>query len=49
MSSYFNPHEREARDFLAVEWPLKFEYFNPHEREARDNEKKQHGILPILF
>ena len=39
--TYFNPHEREARDPLLVGHKPRPENFNPHEREARD--------LPIQF
>ena len=36
ISRYFNPHEREARDFREdIFVSLNF-HFNPHEREARD-------------
>ena len=33
---YFNPHEREARDFEDGVNPNSDSNFNPHEREARD-------------
>ena len=33
---YFNPHEREARDFEEVSRRPFICDFNPHEREARD-------------
>ena len=32
----FNPHEREARDWLRCILWRRRDYFNPHEREARD-------------
>ena len=35
-STYFNPHEREARDLNRLAAPFGYIYFNPHEREARD-------------
>ena len=33
---YFNPHEREARDYWFALQMGRIVYFNPHEREARD-------------
>ena len=35
-NSYFNPHEREARDASTSILLGLLSYFNPHEREARD-------------
>ena len=32
----FNPHEREARDYLPCLTSSAQSHFNPHEREARD-------------
>ena len=40
--SYFNPHEREARDPVDLALKEESKYFNPHEREARD-----HGVNAI--
>ena len=34
--TYFNPHEREARDSRETQPFMELHYFNPHEREARD-------------
>ena len=34
--TYFNPHEREARDKRNNKFNQIGVYFNPHEREARD-------------
>ena len=36
-STYFNPHEREARDPVESVPILYLLDFNPHEREARDH------------
>ena len=36
MNGYFNPHEREARDWAFLATLFFYKYFNPHEREARD-------------
>ena len=33
---HFNPHEREARDFVSRHTTHAEQDFNPHEREARD-------------
>ena len=46
---HFNPHEREARDWLYRASQGAHYNFNPHEREARDTSRAATGSPVPLF